>query len=136
MTNDRITGPCPECERTRAANARLKSERPYMVDRPYEDLTRLEALRTRIAELEAEVARLQRMLAELDAELANSCNAEELYQTRKSNSRLQAEVTRLRNAALYTMGRLQMDIDSGDRPDQWSMQDMVNKHRAALEVKP
>ena len=41
-----------------AENARLKSERPYMVDRPYEDLTRLEALRARIAELEDEVARL------------------------------------------------------------------------------
>ena len=24
MTNDRITGPCPDCERTRAENARLR----------------------------------------------------------------------------------------------------------------
>ena len=58
MTNDRTTGPCPECERTRAENARLKSERPYMVDRPYEDLTRLEAYR-------AENARLREALEEI-----------------------------------------------------------------------
>ena len=60
MTNDRITGPCPDCERTRAENARLKSERPYMVDRPYEDLTRLEAYR-------AENARLREALEEICA---------------------------------------------------------------------
>ena len=50
--------------------------------------------------------------------------------------RLRAERDALRAACSIVADRLQMDIDDGSRPDQWSMQDMVrtlDAARAALE---
>lgn len=48
-----------------------------------------------------------------------------------------AEAERLRAALEYTAKRLQLDIDDGSRPDQWSMEEIVRKANAALseEVK-
>ena len=52
----------------------------------------------------------------------------------------QAELDRLTTAAEKVIDRLQMDIDDGGRPDQWSMQSMVETLRAPIpapkEVKP
>ncbi len=47
---------------------------------------------------------------------------------------LVAEIERLRAALNHIIDRLQMDIDDGGRPDQWSMEDLVRTARAALEV--
>lgn len=42
------------------------------------------------------------------------------------------EVQRLREALEHIIRRLQMDIDGGSRPDQWSMEDLVRKANSAL----
>lgn len=44
-----------------------------------------------------------------------------------------AEIQELRDALDHIARRLQMDIDDGSRPDQWSMEDLVRKARAALQ---
>jgi hypothetical protein len=48
---------------------------------------------------------------------------------------LQAQVQALRQAADKVIRRMQMDIDDGSRPDQWSMEDMVRTLRAAMKDK-
>lgn len=40
---------------------------------------------------------------------------------------LSAEAQRVRDAFEHVKRRLQMDIDDGSRPDQWSMEDLVRK---------
>jgi hypothetical protein len=43
------------------------------------------------------------------------------------------EVARLRAAIELVIERLQMDIEDGERPDQWSMESMVETLRAAVD---
>ena len=50
-----------------------------------------------------------------------------------SSSSRSEEVARLREALEHIVRRLQMDIDDGGRPDQWSMEDLVRKARSALK---
>lgn len=44
-----------------------------------------------------------------------------------------ARVRRLEEALDHIVRRLQMDIDDGGRPDQWSMEDLVRKANSALK---
>ena len=56
--------------------------------------------------------------------------------TRERLAEAEAECDALRAACSIVADRLQMDIDDGSRPDQWSMQDMVrtlDAARAALK---
>ncbi len=46
--------------------------------------------------------------------------------------RLSAELARAHAALQHIIRRLEMDINDGGRPDQWSMEDLVRTARAAL----
>jgi hypothetical protein len=87
-----------------------------------------------LASLQASIAdkladQRRRLGAEHDATLAElkrvRCAAAE------GLASLQARAEAATKALDYIARRLQMDIDDGSRPDQWSMEDMVRKARAA-----
>lgn len=40
----------------------------------------------------------------------------------------------VREALDYIAGRLQLDVDDGGRPDQWSMEDMIRMARKAIPL--
>ena len=49
-----------------------------------------------------------------------------------ANARLIAAAPAMAAALNRIAGRLQMDVDDGSRPDQWSMEDMIRVAKAAL----
>jgi hypothetical protein len=51
---------------------------------------------------------------------------------RRERDEARAELARLATAAQKVIDRMQMDIDDGSRPDQWSMEDMVRTLRTPL----
>ena len=90
-------------------------------------------------------AELRRLHAECDA-LRAQCGGKNCrgwrapgvreWVTRERLAEAEAERDALRAACSIVADRLQMDIDDGSRPDQWSMQDMVrtlDAARAALK---
>lgn len=50
----------------------------------------------------------------------------------QANAKLIAAAPTMADTLEMIVGRLQMDIDDGSRPDQWSMEALVEKARAAL----
>ena len=50
----------------------------------------------------------------------------------RKNARLIAAAPKMAAALGYIVRRLQMDIEDGSRPDQWTMEDLIRTARAAL----
>ncbi len=56
----------------------------------------------------------------------------EVGQRSLANAQLVAASPEMAAALDFIVRRLRMDVDDGSRPDQWSMEDLIRKAKAAL----
>jgi hypothetical protein len=82
------------------------------------------------ADLRAELTREGALREQVADDLARAIQRAEKAEADRDEAR--AELARLTTAAQKVIDRMQMDIDDGSRPDQWSMEDMVRTLRTPL----
>ena len=80
----------------------------------------------------------EKALAVLDSVIQRSGHivASDVVQARAFFAELVRRETAMQAAIEKVCRRMQMDIDDGSRPDQWSMQDMQRTLRDAANITP